>query len=137
MCAEILGPHLLENHMAIGFRRNTGIDPLQEAIGPLGSDWFSREVCRPSVKYVDGLNKQKHCQDPPHGMFWIHPWYGSRYASGDMPFLNAFNVSTYEEHRGLPVGFLCSGIQFYVLLNPYLCFISFLYLDYMFLEMMH
>ena len=23
----------------------------------------------------------------------------------------------------------CSGIQFYVLLSPYLCFISFLYLD--------
>ena len=25
--------------------------------------------------------------------------------------------------------FFCSGIQFYVLLSPYLCFISFLYLD--------
>ena len=25
--------------------------------------------------------------------------------------------------------FLCSGIQFYVLLSPYPCFISFLYLD--------
>ena len=25
--------------------------------------------------------------------------------------------------------FICSGIQFYVLLSPYLCFISFLYLD--------
>ena len=24
---------------------------------------------------------------------------------------------------------VCSGIQFYVLLSPYLCFISFLYLD--------
>ena len=31
--------------------------------------------------------------------------------------------------RGLPVGFLLSGIQFYLLLCPYLCFISFLYLD--------
>ena len=31
-------------------------------------------------------------------------------------------------HRGLPVGF-CSGIQFYLLLFPHLCFISFLYLD--------
>ena len=35
----------------------------------------------------------------------------------------------------LPLGgiyllnFFCSGIQFYVLLSPYLCFISFLYLD--------
>ena len=26
-------------------------------------------------------------------------------------------------------GFLCSSIQLYVLLSPYLCFISFLYLD--------
>ena len=25
--------------------------------------------------------------------------------------------------------FFCSGIQFYVLLSPYLCFISFLYFD--------
>ena len=25
--------------------------------------------------------------------------------------------------------FFCSGIQFYLLLNPYLCLISFLYLD--------
>ena len=25
--------------------------------------------------------------------------------------------------------FLCSGIQFYLQLSPYLCFISFLYLD--------
>ena len=25
--------------------------------------------------------------------------------------------------------FFCSSIQFYLLLNPYLCFISFLYLD--------
>ena len=25
--------------------------------------------------------------------------------------------------------FICSGIQFYLLLSPYLCFISFLYLD--------
>ena len=30
---------------------------------------------------------------------------------------------------GLPVEFLCSGIQFYLLLSPYLCFISLLYLD--------
>ena len=30
---------------------------------------------------------------------------------------------------GLPVGFLLLCIQFYLLLSPYLCFISFLYLD--------
>ena len=27
------------------------------------------------------------------------------------------------------LGFFCSSIQFYLLLSPYLCFISFLYLD--------
>ena len=30
---------------------------------------------------------------------------------------------------GVPVGFFCSGIQFYLLLSPYLCFIFLLYLD--------
>ena len=32
-------------------------------------------------------------------------------------------------HRGLPVGFFCSCIQFYLLLSPCICFISLLYLD--------
>ena len=32
--------------------------------------------------------------------------------------------------------FFCSGIQFYLLLSPYLCFISFYILIYMFKEMM-
>ena len=27
------------------------------------------------------------------------------------------------------LNFFCSGIQFYVLLTPYLCFIAFIYLD--------
>ena len=30
---------------------------------------------------------------------------------------------------GLPVDFFFSGIQFYVLMSPYICFVSFLYLD--------
>ena len=34
-----------------------------------------------------------------------------------------------QAHRGLPVGFVFSGIQFYLLLSSYLCFIFFLYLD--------
>ena len=34
-----------------------------------------------------------------------------------------------QAYRGLPAGFLCSGIQFYLLLSPYFCFMSFLYLD--------
>ena len=33
--------------------------------------------------------------------------------------------------------FFCFGIQFYVLLSPYLCFISFYILMYMLVEMMH
>ena len=33
--------------------------------------------------------------------------------------------------------FFCSVIQFYLLLSPYLCFISLLYLDLYVLEMMH
>ena len=46
----------------------------------------------------------------------------------------------FRKHRGSdflaggPTGvylfdYFCSGIQFYLLLSPYLCFISFLYLD--------
>ena len=31
--------------------------------------------------------------------------------------------------RDYLLDFFCSGIQFYLLLSPYLCFISFLYLD--------
>ena len=34
-----------------------------------------------------------------------------------------------QAHRGYLLDFLCSGIQFYVLLSPYLCSISSLYLD--------
>ena len=33
--------------------------------------------------------------------------------------------------------FFCSGIQFYLLLSPYPCFIFFYILIYMFMEMMH
>ena len=31
----------------------------------------------------------------------------------------------------------CSGIKCYLLMGPYICFISFLYLDFYVLEMMH
>ena len=31
--------------------------------------------------------------------------------------------------RVYQLDFICSGIQFYLLLSPYLCFISLLYLD--------
>ena len=34
-----------------------------------------------------------------------------------------------QAHQGLPVGFLLLRYSVYLLLGPYLCFISFLYLD--------
>ena len=40
-----------------------------------------------------------------------------------------FDNMVSRANRGLSVGLFCSGIQFYLLLSPYLCFISFLYLD--------
>ena len=38
-------------------------------------------------------------------------------------------LAVFPAHRGLPVGLHNAGIQFYLLLRPYRCFISFLYLD--------
>ena len=38
-------------------------------------------------------------------------------------------VSIPDICQGLPVAFFCSGIQFYLMLSPYLCFISFLHPD--------
>ena len=40
----------------------------------------------------------------------------------------AFCFDCFQSHRNLRVRF-CAGIQFYLLLSPYLCLISFLYLD--------
>ena len=34
-----------------------------------------------------------------------------------------------QAHRGLTVGFFYSGIQLSILLSPYICFMSFLYLN--------
>ena len=40
-----------------------------------------------------------------------------------------------DRHNGFYLlDFFCSGIQFYVLLSPYLCLITFLYLDLYVLE---
>ena len=56
----------------------------------------------------------------------------------DFRLYDSTNLKTYilmrcfgcfQSHQGLPVGLFCSGIQFYLLLNPYLCFIYFLYFD--------
>ena len=47
---------------------------------------------------------------------------------------HSFNTRYLKQHGELPTGvylldFFCSGIQFYLLLSPYPCFISLLYLD--------
>ena len=40
------------------------------------------------------------------------------------------DLKMFSGFRGLPVGFLFAiGIQFYLLLSPYICYISLLYLD--------
>ena len=39
------------------------------------------------------------------------------------------DLAVCRANQGLPVGFLCSGVQFNLLLSPYSCFISLLYLD--------
>ena len=39
------------------------------------------------------------------------------------------SLAVCRAHRGLPVGFLLLRNSVYFLLSPYLCFISFLYLD--------
>ena len=46
-----------------------------------------------------------------------------------MRFKGSDALAVCQAHRGLPVGFLLFSIQFYLLLSPYLCFISLLYLD--------
>ena len=40
-----------------------------------------------------------------------------------------FQLTLFPHAFGFLLDFLCSGIQFYLLLSPYLCFISFLYLN--------
>ena len=45
-------------------------------------------------------------------------------------FFNLVDLLGLYKGRDLPVlNFICSSIQFYVLLSPCLCFVSFLYLD--------
>ena len=50
---------------------------------------------------------------------------------GEMQHYAAFHSLQKYSFRGClnTKGFFCSGIQFYLLLSPYLCFISLLYLD--------
>ena len=77
---------------------------------------------------------------PNHGWRLCFPL--RLYASGlDLRLYDGSDVKTYLlllESDALAVvrptlvyllDFLCSGIQFYLLLSPYLCFISLLYLD--------
>ena len=63
------------------------------------------------------------------------------WGGGSVPDGSDLKLIYWRDSRGLmlwlfvgPTGvylldFFCSGIQFYLLLRPYLCFISFLYLD--------
>ena len=46
-------------------------------------------------------------------------------------------VSAVRPTRVYLFDFFCYGIQLYVLLSPYLCFISFVYLDLLYLETIH
>ena len=46
-------PPLKKTQVAMVFLRNSGMDTYQEAIGPIRSNCFSKEVYKPSEKYVD------------------------------------------------------------------------------------
>ena len=66
----------------------------------------------------------------------------------DLKFYESYNLKIYLMIRGLGpdvlceveatranlLDFFCSGIRFYLLLSPYICFISLLYLDLYVLE---
>ena len=48
-----------KSKVALGSLRTSGTDRPQEAIGPFGSNCFSREVCTAL------MNKKNRCIDPP------------------------------------------------------------------------
>ena len=63
-----------KSQLVLGFLGITGADPTREAIGPRGSNSFSREVCTAlSVKCVD--EPKKTCKDPtpPHPLIFPDP----------------------------------------------------------------
>ena len=60
-----------KSQVAIDFLRNTGKEPPRKAIGPLGSNCFSRKVRSALCEICWWLKK---CQDPPDEIFWISPW---------------------------------------------------------------
>ena len=43
--------------------------------------------------------------------------------------MNVTHAAARFKFQGYALDFFCSGIQFHLLLSPYLCFISLLYLD--------
>ena len=74
------------------------------------------QLCFPLKLHADGSDFRLYdCSDLK--TFLLMRWY------------RPDALAVCRAHRGLPVGFFCSGIQFYLLLSPYLCYISLLYLD--------
>ena len=51
---------------------------------------------------------------------------GTLYLYEEKTFVQTFLIHFLKKKR---LNFFCSGIQFYLLLSPYFCFISILYLD--------
>ena len=80
-----------------------------------------KQLCFPLKLHAGGLDIS-HYDGSDFKTYGLMRWWG----------FDALAVC--QAHRGLPVRFLCSSIQFYLLLSPYLCFISFYIL---FWEMMH
>ena len=89
------------------------------------------------VKYVSQKVKLHHPKSLTKARF------ESNYSGSDFRLYDRYKLKTYLLKRWKgpdtlavvrPTGvylfdFFCSSIQFYLLLSPYLCFISFLYLD--------
>ena len=70
--------HHGKSHVAIDFLKNSGTDPLWEAIGPLWSNCFSRKV-RTALCEIRCWQK-KTLSEPPGELFWISAWCPPRLA---------------------------------------------------------
>ena len=54
-----------KSQVAIGFLRNAGTDPTREAIGPKGSNCYSREVRTTLCEINSGLKQVVRTPSPP------------------------------------------------------------------------
>ena len=66
-----------KSQVAIGFLRNSGKDPFQKQLDPLGSIVSQRRSVWLSVKYGDDITKTKRCQGTP-GLEFIKFEYSLR-----------------------------------------------------------